>query len=453
MASSSTDLKPESSTSPEQEHSGGFRTVRSVILCGASVRSLAQSAIDAGLRPLCVDFFEDADLTRILGSGRGRFVGRMRTFEELPDIIRKIRSNIPLLWAGGLENHTSVLRTIMARRPVIGPDLEIVDRIRQPHNIVRWFSEAGLSVPRLASVDNANADCHWLRKPKSGSGGLGIRSVHPKSVLPDRIHKKTTSEEFLQEYIDGVPMSAVFCFDHDGLSLLGTSVQLVGWPSLGASDFLFCGNVGPVDPGEDVTRQLVRAAESLITHTGLKGVFGVDFILRQGQAWLLEVNPRLTASHMLYENPVHHICKERSLVARHLSAYGWQPAGGTGRRRKTNHSAAANYVRLQARFILWANQNVPFMDSVCNSEHEAWTIADIPQAGSTISAGSPLCSVHVTAGSQDEMLDHIRGIQTPLLDGQGFCWPDICQQLHLLLERFQRNCQRSPNTSDHTVSS
>ena len=453
MASSSTDLKPESSTSPEQEHSGGFRTVRSVILCGASVRSLAQSAIAAGLHPLCVDFFEDTDLTRILRSGRGRFIDRMRTFEELPDIIRKIRSNIPLLWAGGLENHTCVLRSIMARRPVIGPDLQIVDRIRQPHNIVRWFSEAGLSVPRLASVDNANADCHWLRKPKSGSGGLGIRSVHPQSALPHRIQKKTTSEEFLQEYIDGVPMSAVFCSDHSGLSLLGTSVQLVGWPSLGASDFLFCGNAGPVDPGEDVTRQLVLAAESLITHTGLKGVFGVDFVLRQGQAWLLEVNPRLTASHMLYENPVHHIRTERSLVARHLAAYGWQPAGGTACRRKTVRSAAANYVRVQARFILWANQNVQFTDSVCDSTHEAWTIADIPQPGSTIPAGSPLCSVHVAAGSQDELLEHIRGIQAMSLDGQGFCWPDISQQLRLLLERFQRNCQRSPNTSDQTVSS
>jgi uncharacterized protein len=453
LASSSTDLKPESSTSPEQEHSGGFRTVRSVILCGASVRSLAQSAIDAGLHPLCVDFFEDADLTRILRSGRGRFVGRMRTFEELPDIIRKIRSNIPLLWAGGLENHTDVLRSIIARRPVIGPDFEIVDRIRQPNNILQWFSEAGLYVPRLASVDNANADCHWLRKPKSGSGGLGIRSLHPHSALPDRIQKQTSSEEFLQEYIDGVPMSAVFCFDHDGLSLLGTSVQLVGWPSLGASDFLFCGNVGPVNPDEGVTRQLVRAAESLIAHTGLKGVFGVDFILRQGQAWLLEVNPRLTASHMLYENPVHHVRTEQSLVARHLAAYGLRPASGPARRRKTDRSAVANKSRVQARFILWANQDVQFTDSVCDSAHEAWTIADIPQAGSTITAGSPLCSVHVAASSQDELLNHIRGIRASSLDGQRFCWPDISQQLRLLLERFQRNCQRSPKTSDQTVSS
>jgi predicted ATP-grasp superfamily ATP-dependent carboligase len=453
LASSSTDLKPESSTSPEQEHSGGFRTVRSLILCGASVRSLAQSAIAAGLRPLCVDFFEDADLTHMLGGGRGRFVGRIRTFAELPDVVRKIRSNIPLLWAGGLENHTAVLRTVMAHRPVIGPDPEIVDLLRQSRNSAGWLSQSGLNVPRLASPDNANADCLWLRKPNSGSGGLGIRPLQRMSAPSDRVRKKTTSEEYLQEYIDGVPMSAVFCSDHKSLCLLGTSIQLVGWPSLGASDFLFCGNVGPISPGEDVTRQLIRAAESLVHHTGLIGIFGVDFVLRQGEVWFIEVNPRPTASHMLYENPASHNREERSLVTRHLAAFGWRSAESTAPRRQQARSAGENEVRVQARLILWANQDVQFTDSLCPSSHAAWTFADIPQPGSTVPAGAPLCSVHVTAASPDELLDDIRGIQTPSLDGQGFCWPDISQQLRLLLERFYRNCQRSPKTSDQTVSS
>ena len=453
MASSSTDLKPESSTSPEQEHSGGFRNVRSIILCGASVRSLAQSAIAAGLRPLCVDFFEDADLTHLLGSGRGRFVGRIRTFEELPSVIHKIRSNIPLLWAGGLENHTAVLRAIMAHRPVIGPDPKIVDLLRQPRNFAGWLSQSGLNVPRVASPDNANADCLWLRKPTSGSGGIGIRPLQPPSAMPSGIQEKATAEEFLQEYIDGVPMSAVFCADHLGLSLLGTSIQLVGWPGLGASDFLFCGNVGPVSPGTDVTRQLIHAADSLVNHTGLKGVFGVDFVLRQGEAWFIEVNPRLTASHMLYESPTSHCREERRLVTRHLAAFGWQPPDSTARRRHRARTADANEVCVQARLILWANQGVRFTDALCQSSHEAWTFADIPQPGSEISAGSPLCSVHIAAGSQDELLNQIRDIHAPSLDGQQFCWPDISQQLQLLLERFYRNCQRSPKTSDQTVSS
>lgn len=453
MASSSTDLKPESSTSPEQEHSGGFRNVRSIILCGASVRSLAQSAINAGLRPLCVDFFEDADLTQMLGRGRGRFVGRIRAFEELPALVHRIRRNIPLLWAGGMENHTGVLRAIMAHRPVVGPDPKIVEMLRQPRNFRNWLSEAGLNVPRVASQDNANVDCVWLRKPIGSSGGLGIRPLQNTSGQPDNLLGTTNDEGYLQEYIDGVPMSAVFFSDHLGVSLLGASVQLVGWPGLGANDFLFCGNMGPVSPGTDVTRQLIKAAESLVNRTGLAGVFGLDFVLRQGEAWFVEVNPRLTASHMLYENPEHPVCTERSLVARHLTAYGWQPAGGTGHKRRKASAAGAIGVLVQARFILWANQRTRFMKSASDSPPKAWTIADVPQPGSEISAGSPLCSVHIAADSEDRLLSDIRNIHVPSLEGQSFCWPEISQQLQLLLERFYRNCQRSPNTSDQTVSS
>jgi predicted ATP-grasp superfamily ATP-dependent carboligase len=346
-----------------------------------------------------------------------------------------------------------VLRAIRAKRPVIGPAPEIVDLLRQPRNFAGWLSQSGLNVPRLASSDNANADCLWLRKPNSGSGGLGIRPVQPKNAPPGGTQKTMSSQEFLQEYIDGVPMSAVFYSDHRGLSVLGTSIQLVGWPTLGASGFLFCGNLGPVNPGNDVARQLILAAESLVSHTGLKGVFGLDFVLRQGEAWFIEVNPRLTASHMLYEIPTSHNLEERSLVTRHLAAFGWRPTGGTTRRRQRTRTAGAHEVRVQARLILWANQGVQFTDSLCQSSHEAWTFADIPQPGSAIPAGSPLCSVHVTAGSQDQLLDHIRDIQGPSLHGQQFCWPDISQQLRLLLERFYRNCQRSPKTSDQTVSS
>ena len=46
-------------------------------------------------------------------------------------------------------------------------------------------------------------------------------------------------------------------------------------PSLGASGFLFCGNVGPVDPGELVTQQVLEAARILVARSGLRGVFGI----------------------------------------------------------------------------------------------------------------------------------------------------------------------------------
>jgi hypothetical protein len=75
-----------------------------------------------------------------------------------------------------------------------------------------------------------------------------------------------------------------------------------------------------------------------------KGVFGVDFVLRQGEAWFIEVNPRLTASHMLYENAASRHREERSLVTRHLAAFGWRPADNTSPRRQRLRNADASEV-------------------------------------------------------------------------------------------------------------
>ena len=350
---SSTDLPQMSSTSPKPAPQTGWKTARSVILCGASVRSLAESAIAAGFHPLCVDFFEDEDLKNLLGSGRGRFVGRINSFQQIPQVIRSVRKSIPLLWAGGLENHTNLLRDISSTRAVIGPDLECVDQLRNPWKLYDWLTKAGIDVPRLATDATAESDCHWLRKSVTSSGGLGVGNKVAAGPTDAALNAGTAQTDvhvmvaplrdetidkaevpaaqwfaqsgvqlrdvYLQEYIDGVPMSATLCADESGLHLFGMCLQLTGWPCLGASDFLFCGNVGPVDPGEAVMRKVVAIARVLIECSGLRGVFGLDFILRQGKVWLLEVNPRLTASHMLFE-----LQQPGLLVHRHLAALGWK---------------------------------------------------------------------------------------------------------------------------------
>jgi predicted ATP-grasp superfamily ATP-dependent carboligase len=105
-------------------------------------------------------------------------------------------------------------------------------------------------------------NCLWLKKI-----GSTVPEVWESVVLPFRrevADRDVPRGTYLQEYIDGVPMSALFCSDSTGVHLFGMSLQLIGWPSLGASGFLFCGNVGPVDPGPDVTRQVLEAAQVIV---------------------------------------------------------------------------------------------------------------------------------------------------------------------------------------------
>lgn len=443
MALSSTDQKPESSTSPEQEHSSGFREARSVLLCGASVRSLAESAIAAGLRPLCVDFFQDDDLTKILSGRRGRFVAKIQSFAELPAVTRAVRASIPMIWAGGLENRTDILREIACRRPLIGADPDLIDQVRNLTSLSRWLTAAGIDVPRCATEATADANIQWLRKPMAGSGGQGIKA-HCVDLSYAAANKgPRPSSEFLQEYIDGVPMSAVFFSNDDGVDLIGTSLQLIGWPSLGASDFLFCGNVGPVDPGKKITEQILLAAKTIVAHTHLRGVFGIDFVLQRGRAWLLEVNPRLTASHMLYESKVKKTKHCLNLVEQHLAAFGWRPAPAFNRK-LTPGARIGSFPGsdLCTRMILWAGTDIEVSRELrmfMSVDSDDGQISDIPALGTIVPGGSPICSVHVSANSADQLFERVKNLLFFSTADYSCVWPDVCDHFRILFDRFQRN--------------
>ncbi len=387
-----------------------------------------------------MDFFEDEDLTKILGSGRGRFVGRIDSFDQLPARVRSVRNTIPLLWAGGLENHSDVLREIGQQRPVIGADPAIVDCLRDPWKISGWLEDATIGVPRLATAASAGVDCPWLRKSVNSSGGMAIGIP-----VPDGAKEKAASSRgaYLQEYIDGVPMSATFCSDAAGVHLFGMSLQVIGWPSLGASGFLFCGNVGPVDPGQEVTRKVTEAARVIVEQSGLKGVFGIDFILRHGHAWILEVNPRITASHMLYEQ------RHAGLIThRHLAALGWQ---ATRPKRLLEQGSIRSLVPLSAvtaRLILWAREDICMPKSIGSEPGSKLKIADCPQPGTVVPRSSPLCSIYLTGDDSEDIIqqlctmeDNLRGSRNRSLSTLikfGYSMKTIGSQLQLLWRKFER---------------
>jgi len=117
-----------------------------------------------------------------------------------------------------------------------------------------------------------------VRKPVRSGGGLGIRFARPgEPASPDHV---------FQEFIDGTPMSALFVND----ALFGVTEQLIGEGWLHAAPFAYCGNLGPL-PVPSVVPYL-----NVLCETGLRGVWGADFVLCDDAPVVLEVNPRYTAA-------------------------------------------------------------------------------------------------------------------------------------------------------------
>jgi predicted ATP-grasp superfamily ATP-dependent carboligase len=171
-------------------------------------------------------------------------------------------------------------------------------------------------------------------------------------------------------------------------------------------------------------------------------VFGIDFMLRQGNAWFLEVNPRLTASHMLYENVAPERQTSPSLITRHLAALGWKaakaPVNSRSRRRPEDWHA------IQARFILWAPEDfsVPENFATAFESDHSLRLADVPPSRTTVPAGSPLCSLHASATSVTLLAERIHSLPTTSSLSPLFSGPDIAHQVRHLFERYERNLVR-----------
>ena len=267
-----------------------------LILAGASVRSLAESAVISGIRPMCFDMFADADLSLLLRENGLPDLIQISKFTDLVAATSCIPAHIPLVWMGGLENHPEQLRTLSQLRPVCGVHADDLGGVRNPTGLQSIVTGTGCRVPAVISgvwhKRDLSTDLLWLAKPIGGAGGNGIRDHNQGTPLK--------SDEFLQQKVFGNPVSAVYYHDGQATEMLGASAQVIGEETLGGSDFAFCGNVGPIKMRVRV-RTILRKIGERLGDTGLRGVFGADFIVDGDDVWLIEVNPRITASHEIYD--------------------------------------------------------------------------------------------------------------------------------------------------------
>jgi predicted ATP-grasp superfamily ATP-dependent carboligase len=134
---------------------------------------------------------------------------------------------------------------------------------------------------------------------------------------------------------------------------------------------------------------LTRAARAICDHLagafGLRGLFGVDLIWDGAQAWVLEVNPRPTASLETIE-AVHGV---RAFTAHLDACAGRLPAGSF---------ADPGAARAAGKAVVWATEDVQAPDT---REWPARGIRDVPHPGERIAAGRPICTL-VAAGDSPE---------------------------------------------------
>jgi predicted ATP-grasp superfamily ATP-dependent carboligase len=371
-------------------------TGQTVLIVGASARAAAFSALRAGLVPRCLDLFADADLRARCPAVRVPADRYPQALAELADA----EPPGPWLYTGALENRPQLVDALAARRPLWGNPGDVLRRVRDPFFVARLLHDAGLPVPAVRPQTDPPPSGRWLVKPLAGAGGAGIRAW---SGGPLRGRQPV----YFQEHVEGEPCAAVYVAGQFKLVggpvcwLLGVTRQLVGEPWLHAGPFRYCGSVGPLPLAPAAELAFLNLGGVIGRRGGVRGLFGVDCVLRDGVPWPVEVNPRYTASVEVVEH-----CSGMAALAWHRRAFVRGLAADLGRAA----SGCAGKAVLFARADLTFPADGPWLDAVRSPGpvDELPAFADVPDPGTLIPAGRPVLTFFARAASADECVSALR---------------------------------------------
>lgn len=355
-----------------------------ILLVGVSTRAMVESALKSlpAEKILSLDYFGDYDLQELCENySLKRTFSKTFTASNL-FLVSQYLSFQAILYTSNLENHPSLLKKFQGRGLLLGNSPETLSRIRSPGIFFPFLEKIGIPHPRTYFKDRKwpteqnnpkFSQSVFLQKPIRSGGGFGIKQIK----VPE-----TKDCHILQEYIPGIPCSALFLANGQDSILIGLTEQLIGLKEFGSNGFRYCGNLlGKVwreADGSHLVRKLEEITTLITREFKLRGVNGIDFILKDGVPYLLEVNPRYTAAMELIEKAY-----RLPIVEAHLNSLeGYLPAFNLLNFLETGYWGKA---------ILFAEK-----DLKVPSIQKEWLekgIRDIPPDGEFIHKGEPICTL------------------------------------------------------------
>ena len=386
---------------------------RRINIIGTSARAAAHSAVRAGFLPAACDRFGDADLRRYAVT-RAAPPLSPASIGDWRDALASL-GNAPWMYTGGFDRRPELLAALDGVAPLWGNGHAVLDALLDVTALARAFADGGLPMPETRTAGAAApARRGWLVKPLRG----GQRIV---KLEQDRASIPRETAFYYQREVAGTPCSAVLCACPPHCRLLGMTRQLVGEAWLGAPPFTWCGNIGPIDVPAPAAERLLGAATLLVSRYGLRGLFGIDFVLasdpRRGVSLRpVDVNPRYTASIEVLE----HAGGLRALE-HHASAFREADAARSDRDRPGGQAPdVPRRPGTIGKAVIFADRRVRvprgrFHDVDASPCESFPTLADIPVPGTIVERGQPLLTVFARGDDDGDCLAALRARTESLL--------------------------------------
>lgn len=339
----------------------------SIIIAAISSRIYVEAAVKAGYDVIAIDAFADTDVEKL--AKKSFQVGLVENQLDSKQLIQildnmSLQHIVGFCYGAGFERHANLLTQINKRLRVLGNPPSVVDDCKLPAKFFATCKQLHIPFPEVAHNMPLSRK-GWLVKRVGGSGGS-----HIKLLVDTPVSQNT--DMYFQKQLQGMPISCLFLAGKHGVDIIGVNEQWLD--SSNKEPYRYGGAVSQADINPKAKLRLVEYVKQLADATGLIGINSCDAICDGEEVYVLEINPRLSASMDLY--------RKDSLMEKHIAAS-----------LMTLESSEMTFVDNEeisfAHQIVYATHPLKLKNDIIWPE---W-VRDIPMPGSEFYEGMPVCTV------------------------------------------------------------
>jgi predicted ATP-grasp superfamily ATP-dependent carboligase len=345
-----------------------------LLIAAGSGRMLAEAAAGAGMKPLVVDLFGDADTRKsAVDSIRVPALDPPHLMASVDYFTRHYPVR-HLVYGSGIEPYPESLNDLNVRLHILGNSANTFVRLQNKAEFFSILKKLKIPFPEVTFTPPGENDGRWLIKPMRGQGGIGIRRYVPDCPV--------ISFVYWQRFQPGTPHSVLFLANGQEARILGFNSQWTVSLSPGR-EFIFAGIINDCDLSSRQRSTITDWLSRCVPVFGLKGVNSLDFVKTDDQLRVLEINARPSASMQLYDGV---------LKSHVLAVQGRLPDKIPGRK----GFRGMQTVYAESDWLVPAGFEWP---EGC---------VDRPEAGSICRKGQPVCSIIAHQNDSQQVLDQLK---------------------------------------------
>ncbi|MFW5431242.1 MAG: ATP-grasp domain-containing protein [Methylophilaceae bacterium] len=338
------------------------------MIAAIASRPYVQAAVVAGYEVIAIDCFADKDTKRVakavhqvsLQNGQ---LDAGRVLEVISGIDSKDVAGF--CYGAGFEMQAAVLDDIAKLLRVFGNAADVVKQCKDPNLFFQYCDHLAVPYPSVLLQKPSLAE-GWLQKKIGSSGGTHIKQVSAES--------EGDADIYFQKHQAGKSISCLFFASANNVQVIGFNEQWLDGNSV-LEPFRYGGAASQAEVSELAKTRLTDYVSKLANAIGLIGLNSCDAICDGDEVFILEINPRLSASIDLY------ISAHPDLIAKHVKASGERLLEG-GVSNGVDQTSTAHQV-------IYAKND---MTIARGFSWPVW-VADIPEEGSDFKVGMPVCTV------------------------------------------------------------